>query len=185
MKKYLNYVLYEPASEEAYPNGIRDKGRAGMTISYFAEHPFAKESDLDEAGVVASRLYTTPAFVAINEPLRNPVEGVEHPLPVFVTILAEALRKLRQIGADDMAAVSEMFLWRGMKNLKPSDEFKTRGGTELAPMSTTTDIKTAVEYSLSSESLIFMIVTKNALQRGASLSWLSAFPARKRFVFHP
>jgi hypothetical protein len=39
-----------------------------------------------------------------------------------------------------------------MKNLKPSDEFKTRGGTELAPMSTTTDIKTAVEYSLSSES---------------------------------
>ncbi len=77
------------------------------------------------------RLYTTPAFVAINEPFRNPEEGVEQPLPVLVTILAEALRKLRQIGADDMAAVSEMFLWRGMKNLKPSDEFKTRGGTEL------------------------------------------------------
>jgi hypothetical protein len=129
--KYLKYVLYEPASEKAYPNGIRDKGRAGKTLSYFAEHPFAKEADLDEAEVVALRLYTTPAFVAINEPLRNPEEGVEHPLPVLVTILAEALRKLRQIGADDMAAVSEMFLWRGLKNLKPSDEFKTRGGTEL------------------------------------------------------
>jgi hypothetical protein len=34
-------------------------------------------------------------------------------------------------------------------------------GTELEPMSTTTSIKTAVEYSLSSESLIFMIVTRS------------------------
>ena len=137
---------------------------------------------------MALRLYTTPAFVAINEPLRNMREGVEHPLPVLVTILAEALRKLRQIGANDMAAVAEMVLWRGMKNLKPSDEFKTRGGTELAPMSTTTDIKTAVQYSLSSESsesLIFMIVTKNALQRGASLSWLSAFPTEEEICFPP
>jgi hypothetical protein len=185
VSKYLKYVLYEPASEEAYPNGIRDKGRAGKTLSYFAEHPFAKEADLDEAEVVALRLYTTPAFVAFNEPLRNLEEGVEHPLPLLVTILAEALRKLRQIGAGDMAAVSEMFLWRGMKNIKPSDEFKTLGGTELAPMSTTTDIKTAVEYSLSSESLIFMIVTKNALQRGASLSWLSAFPTEEEICFPP
>jgi hypothetical protein len=52
-------------------------------------------------------------------------------------------------------------------------------------MSTTTDIKTAVEYSLSSESLIFMIVTKNALQRGARLSWLSAFPTEEEICFSP
>jgi hypothetical protein len=62
VSKYLNYILYEPASEQAYPNGIQDKGRAGMTLSYFAEHPFAKEADLDEAEVVALRLYTTPAL---------------------------------------------------------------------------------------------------------------------------
>jgi hypothetical protein len=185
VSKYLNYILYEPASEQPYPYGIRDKGRTGMTLSYFAEHQFAKEADLDEAEVVALRLYTTPAFAAINEPLRNLEEGVEHPLPVLVTILAEALRKMRKIGSNDKAAVSEMFLWRGMKNLKPSDEFKTLGGTELAPMSTTTDIKTAVEYSLSSESLIFMIVTQNALQRGASLSWLSAFPTEEEICFPP
>jgi hypothetical protein len=52
-------------------------------------------------------------------------------------------------------------------------------------MSTTTDIKTAVQYSLSSESLIFMIVTENALQRGASLSWLSAFPTEEEICFPP
>ena len=32
VKKYLNYVLYELASEEQYPNGIRDKGRAGWKL---------------------------------------------------------------------------------------------------------------------------------------------------------
>jgi hypothetical protein len=36
-------------------------------------------------------------------------------------------------------------------------------------MSTTTDIKTAVSYSVSKESLIFKIVTQNQLQRGADL----------------
>jgi hypothetical protein len=34
VKKYLNYVLYELASEEQYLNGIRDKGRAGKKLRY-------------------------------------------------------------------------------------------------------------------------------------------------------
>jgi hypothetical protein len=52
-------------------------------------------------------------------------------------------------------------------------------------MSTTTNIETAVSYSISSESLIFRIVTKNKLQRGAELQWLSAFPAEKEILFPP
>jgi hypothetical protein len=124
-------------------------------------------------------------YAAFNEALRNMEEGVEHPLPVLVTFLARAIKKLRQIGAHDAAAVTEKILWRGMKNLTPSDEFSTKGGTELAPMSTTTSIKTAVEYSLSSESLIFMIVTRNSLQRGAGVEWLSAFPTEEEIVFSP
>jgi hypothetical protein len=185
VKKYLNYVLYELASEEQYPNGIRDKGRAGWKLSDFCLHPYAIEADLKEADVVALRLYTTPAFIAFNEALRNMEEGVEHPLPVLVTFLARAIKKLRQIGAHDAAAITQKILWRGMKNLTPSDEFSIRGGTELAPMSTTTSIKTAVEYSLSSDSLIFMIVTRNSLQRGAGVEWLSAFPTEEEIVFSP
>jgi hypothetical protein len=57
--------------------------------------------------------------------------------------------------------------------------------TQLAPMSTTTDIATAVSYSFSSESLIFRIVTKNGLQRGAELQWLSAFPTEEEILFPP
>ncbi len=52
-------------------------------------------------------------------------------------------------------------------------------------MSTTTDIETAVSYSISKESLIFKIVTKNKLQRGADLEWLSAFPTEKEILFPP
>ena len=52
-------------------------------------------------------------------------------------------------------------------------------------MSTTTDIATAVTYSVSSESLIFRIVTKNKLQRGADLAWLSAFPTESEVLYPP
>ncbi len=52
-------------------------------------------------------------------------------------------------------------------------------------MSTTTDIATAVSYSVSSESLIFKIVTSNGLQRGADLQWLSAFPTEAEILYPP
>ena len=52
-------------------------------------------------------------------------------------------------------------------------------------MSTTTNIATAVSYSISENSLIFKIVTHNGLQRGADLEWLSAFPNEAEILFPP
>ena len=52
-------------------------------------------------------------------------------------------------------------------------------------MSTTKDMKTAVSYGLSRESLIFKIITKNKLQRGADLGFLSAFPTEEEILFPP
>jgi hypothetical protein len=52
-------------------------------------------------------------------------------------------------------------------------------------MSTTTDIKTAAAYSLSSKCLIFKIVTRNGLQRGADLQWVSAFPSEAEILYPP
>jgi hypothetical protein len=52
-------------------------------------------------------------------------------------------------------------------------------------MSTTTDIKIAVSYGLSSQSLLFKIITDNDLQRGADLQWLSAFPSEAEVLYPP
>jgi hypothetical protein len=39
-------------------------------------------------------------------------------------------------------------LWRGMRNMKKTDLFMKEGGTEMAFMSTTTDVSVAVRYLL-------------------------------------
>ncbi len=61
---------------------------------------------------------------------------------------------------------------------------------QLAPMSTTTDLDTAIAYSISDDpkikhSLIFKILTENNLQRGADLQWLSAFPNEAEVLYPP
>ena len=72
-----------------------------------------------------------------------------------------------------------------MKNLRVGAAWAKTGGTELAPMSTTTDLKVAVEYSMSESSLLFKIKTKSFMQRGADLEYLSAFPAEKELLYPP
>jgi hypothetical protein len=67
----LNYILGQPASEKLFLNGLRDKGHAGMMLCNFVEHEHAKTAELQEAEVVALRLYTTSAFQEINKPLRD------------------------------------------------------------------------------------------------------------------
>eukprot|EP01052_Picozoa_sp_SAG31_P007920 SAG31_NODE_388_length_16371_cov_5.228982_7_plen_107_part_00 len=67
-----------------------------------------------------------------------------------------------------------------------SEEFNDKGGTELAPMSTTLDVAVAVGYATESgcsgSALMFRIVTENNLQRGAGLS---VCDNRAYYVFDP
>lgn len=78
-------------------------------------------------------------------------------------------------------------LWRGMRNLKVAVAFMTdlHGGTEVAPMSTSTDIRVAARYGLSENSLLFKIKVNNFLQYGAELQWLSAFPDEAEVCYPP
>ena len=52
-------------------------------------------------------------------------------------------------------------------------------------MSTTADLGVAVAYSKSDSSLLFKISTKSFLQRGAELTFLSAFPAEAEVLLPP
>uniref|UniRef100_A0A6U4NU57 Tyrosine-protein kinase ephrin type A/B receptor-like domain-containing protein n=1 Tax=Hemiselmis andersenii TaxID=464988 RepID=A0A6U4NU57_HEMAN len=76
-------------------------------------------------------------------------------------------------------------LWRGMRNVEVPDKFMRSGGTELAFMSTTTSIGVAVQYSLSSHSLLFKLNARDFMVIGADLRWLSAFPAEEEVLYPP
>ena len=80
-------------------------------------------------------------------------------------------------------AVLEM--WRGMANLSSTAEFESQGGSEAAPMSTTTDPIVAVSYGQSTRSLLLKIVADNFVHRGADVSWLSAFPGEQEYLYPP
>ena len=76
-------------------------------------------------------------------------------------------------------------LWRGMRNVDIADKFMDEGGTELAFMSTTTNLEVAVRYSLSRQSLLLKIVSPNFMTTGAELQWLSAFPGEAEILYPP
>jgi hypothetical protein len=72
-----------------------------------------------------------------------------------------------------------------MRNVDIPQQFLTEGGTEVAPMSTTADIQIALAYSASAQGVLFRLHTKSAMQRGADLTFLSAFPGEKEYLFPP
>ena len=69
---------------------------------------------------------------------------------------AEAMKRARAVTSRMSGADETLDLWRGMAQMdvgvgwwrgKAGSDFFRRGGTELAPMSTTTKLEVAVEYS--------------------------------------
>ena len=52
-------------------------------------------------------------------------------------------------------------------------------------MSTTTSLSIASHYGNSANSLLFKIKVTNALQCGANLQWLSAFPSEEEVCYPP
>ena len=99
--------------------------------------------------------------------------------------IRDALTKLRQIEAKSARATQVVYLYRGMAGVRIQPEFLTEGGTELAPMSTTSSLKIAMEYSAGEKALLLRIKTKNFMTRGPSICFLSAFPAEEEFLFPP
>ena len=76
-------------------------------------------------------------------------------------------------------------LWRGLRNTNVTDLFSQIGGTEMAFMSTTSDIKIAGQYSMSPDSLLFKIVNDSFMSIGADIDWLSTFPGEREFLYPP
>ena len=181
----LRYILHEETSEKEYVNGIRDKGRGRVDLSYFLMHSKAQEAHLIKPEVVSLRLYTTVAYKYMNDPLRDSrrhVEGRPCLLPITTYFAAQGIKKLRGLHAE---SESKFVLWRGMRQVKVADDFLRNGGTELAFMSATKDLNIAVRYSLSQHSLLFKITPSDFMSVGADLQWLSVFPDESEILYPP
>ena len=186
LRDIVDYVINRQTEEKKYPNGIRDEGRFRVMPCHFVWHPSARAAELNEAEVFALRLYTTLVFRHMNSPLRDEeryLRGEPVPLPATSMMAAEAIKKLRAVRAE--AEQQEVVMWRGMRNRRVAEAFMTKGGTELAFMSTTTDLRVAVRYSLSRHSLLLRIVAPNFMAHGADLRWLSAFPGEAEVLYPP
>jgi hypothetical protein len=201
-RECCNYCLHEAAgsSDQVYPNspygrdrdasGIRSDrllpSGEGMRLKDFCALPEALTAQLVLEHVATLRIYTTAAFKVFNGPLREPWGERQHPFPVTISFLSEAIGKLRAVGAMEPGATVERDLWRGMRDTSVSDSFLIQGGTEQAPMSTTSSLAVALTYADDcKESLLFKLRTDSFMGRGASLRLISAFPAEDEFIYPP
>jgi hypothetical protein len=186
---WLLYIIDGQSSEKEFENGTRDAGRAGLRLSDFVKHPVAKEAHLLEFEVLALRIYSSHLFRFMNNPLRDDERYSRNKpclLPLTTLYAADGIKKLRATHSNPAHRTRfPLSVWRGMRNRKVTDLFLREGGTELAFMSTTTDLRLAVLYSLSQHSLLFKIVARNFLSTGADLDWLSAFPNEAEMVYPP
>lgn len=197
----LEYVLHGKARyEEHIPQHVKeqfakgkyhggsfteddfDKGNDGKTIKDFWEHEYCKMAGLSLQEVVALRLYTTSSFVAINDPLRS--QDVPHPFCMTVYHLSEGLKKLRAVRSEEEESFTTgMVLWRGVRNVTVDFE-KFTGGAELAPMSTTPELRVAQSYAESRVPLLLKYNTRG-MNTGCSIAFLSVFPKENEYLYPP
>ena len=111
--------------------------------------------------------------------------GRAHPLPLIVTLLGEACKQLGAAEAMEPDARMPKDLYRGMRSVALPPHFLRDGGVEIAPMSTTADLKVAMEYSMSATSVLLRIKTSGAIKRGVGVRWLSAFPDEEEMLYPP
>jgi len=187
-KVCLQYILSGRTGdlERRWANGVMDTGRPiGLALADFAAHANSVVAGLSHAHVAALRLYTSNAFRSINNPLRNRDKAKPYPFPVTLLLITDGIRKLRAVGAAGDEANATISLYRGMRNVDLPADFLQRGGTELAPMSTTSNVSIALRYSASAHGVLFKLQTHSSMERGADLTFLSCFPGEREFLFPP
>eukprot|EP01043_Picozoa_sp_COSAG02_P012855 COSAG02_NODE_505_length_20935_cov_38.509119_12_plen_571_part_00 len=158
----------------------------GVSVDLLLAHSSARTAKLGRHHIIALRIYTTSSYSRINDPLRADPPQRPHPFAATTYFISDGIRLLRAVAASQPDAYIERILWRGMKDLGITGQFLTEGGTDYACVSTTASQEVAVlNFAASSLPLVFRIVTKNSINRGADISFLSVFPHEQEFLYPP
>ena len=163
-----------------------DAGHDGMTASDFQSLEISVAAGLQLHHVVSLRLYTSNSYPLFNKAMRLGTKP--HPIRVTLYVLDEALKKMRKVEARQNPATynQTQYLWRGMKDVDLDlDQFKVLGGTELAPMSTTSTRSVAEAFATGdTRGLIFRYTTRGH-SKGVRIDFLSLFPKEEEYLYPP
>ena len=158
-------------------------GRDVVALGVFTQHPTALKAGLQEAEVIALRLYTGPMYLWYNAVLRGfpkqvfeTLEGNRYETTIFCIISGIIkLSKLTEVPEDRR-------LYRGLGGAVLPETFWTRtdgfrGGVERGLMSATADRGVAMQYSGRDgrRCTVFEIVV-GRVDIGADLGWVSQYP---------
>ena len=139
--------------------------------------------------VLALRLYTTSSYKSINGPMRQqPYPQLPHPFAATLYYISDALTKLRTVqGATQSHENKQQIFWRGMIDLRVTDEFLEVGGTEMSCMSTTSSQEVAADFAKKSKTspLLFKLISNDFMSHGADISFLSVYPKEKEILYPP
>ena len=142
----------------------------------------------------ASPRLLSPGYAPLRD-LDRRADKKRHKLAVLVFVLPGAIKKLRAHAANNDSGKEPLELFRGMSNKEIFNTFIQSSAvelieaiSELAPMSSTTELWVALKYPqgpAGSISTLLWIHTDNFMDRGVDLEWLSAFPHEKEFLYPP
>eukprot|EP00960_Hanusia_phi_P065872 766240-Hanusia_phi.AAC.1 len=161
--------------------------------------PDVVKAGLIKEEVLALQLYTGPMFVKYNAVLRNPASmNVGPPPDDFVALRGNKYTTTIFCivsGIIKLSRVTELprdrVVYRGFHGLQipreflEEDEYGVSGGVELGMMSTTTDMKVALQYATRGDFPTVFEIACGAVDRGASLSFLSQYPEEEEILYPP
>jgi len=161
-----------------------------LEIVHLKEELDSRVQGLELAHILALRLYTSGAFSSINNPLRAGCSSANpYPFPTLMVYLSEALKLLRTSELrNNRQTMGGRRLYRGLRNIAVPENFLEYGGTERAPMSSSSDRDVALKFALSGDavsSLLLTIEADNFMCCGADVNFVSVFPVEAEFLYPP
>ena len=169
-----------------------EHGRDVEVLGLFTQHPISLKAGLQEAEVIALRLYTGPMYLWYNAVLRgcpkevfDTLEGNRYETTVFCIISGIIkLSKLTEVPEDRR-------LYRGLGGVVLPESFWTktegfRGGVERGLMSATADRRVAMQYSgRNGKCCTVFEILVGRVDIGAELTWLSQYPGEREVLIVP